>query len=392
MSLLKNKTILLCVTGSIAAYKAVLLLRRLQEEGALVKVVLSKGAQAFITPLTFASLVGKENVAPDIFDDTYAHLEWAKADAIVVAPATANVIASIAHGFASDFMTTTILASRTPLLISPAMNKNMWENFAVQDNVQILQKRRVIIVEPEAGHLACGEEGKGRLADLEKIVFVLSKALTPQSWQGKKALVTAGPTEEDIDPVRVLTNRSSGKMGYALATELARRGAEVILISGPSALKSSFGTKMIFARTAIEMNKEVQKYFSKCDVFFSAAAVADFYPQEKLKEKISAGKAFNLKLIPNPDILAACGKIKQVGQILIGFSLTKKEDLKIARKKLLEKKADIIIANTFKNIDSDQAEVILVTAKKSYKISLQKKSIIAEEIINFVEKNNGEKI
>ena len=314
------------VTGGIAAYKAAELVRLLQDRGIRVQVVMTRAAQEFVRPLTFAALSG-EKVITDLFaagaeepniDSAVEHIAVAQAiDALVVAPATADVIAKFAHGEANDFLTTLFLATTAPVVIAPAMNVNMWDNAATQANIQTLKARGFTVVEPDSGYLACGMVGAGRLAANETIVLAVLKALkAEQDLAGETVLVTAGPTREPIDPVRYIGNRSSGKMGYALAEAALRRGAKVILISGPTALKPPSSAEVIQVQTAQQMRDAVMAHFDRATIVIKAAAVADFTVRAA-DEKIKRKGPMTLELEPTTDILAELGA-KEGSRIVIG--------------------------------------------------------------------------
>lgn len=348
--------ITLGVTGGIAAYKSAELVRRLQDEGHTIQVVMTRAAREFITPLTFAALSG-QRVITDLFsnqpggegslDSAIDHIAVAqRTDLLLVAPATADVLAKFARGIADDFLTTMYLACIAPVVVAPAMNVNMWQHAATQENVATLRARGVRIVEPSEGYLACGMTGPGRLAEQEEILKAVRQALqAQQDLAGETILVTAGPTCEDIDPVRFLTNRSSGRMGFAVAAAGARRGAKVILVSGPTALETPPGVERIDVRSAEEMQHAVQARFSGCSISIFAAAVADYRPAKKLSKKIKRGKeALLLRLEPNPDILA--GVAREKGErLVVGFAAETENLAENARKKLAQKNADLIVAN-----------------------------------------------
>jgi len=348
--------ITLGVTGGIAAYKSAELVRRLQDEGHSIQVVMTRAAREFITPLTFAALSG-QRVITDLFtnqpggegslDSAIDHIAVAqRTDLLLVAPATADILAKFARGVADDFLTTLYLASTAPVLIAPAMNVNMWQHVATQENVATLKARGVRIVEPSEGYLACGMTGSGRLAEQGEILKAVREVLrVEQDLAGETVLVTAGPTCEDIDPVRFLTNRSSGKMGYAVAAEAARRGARVALVSGPTSLETLQGVERIDVRTAEEMLRAVQERLTGCTIAVFAAAVADYRPAEKSSQKIKRGKgAVTLRLEPNPDILATAAREKGE-RLVIGFAAETERMAENARKKLTQKNADLIVAN-----------------------------------------------
>lgn len=351
MSELNNKTILLGVTGGIAAYKAVDVVSRLVKLGAAVNVIMTKNATRLVQPLTFR-YISRNPVAVDMFDEPESwkpeHILLAdKADLLVIAPATANIIGKLAHGIADDMLSTTALATRCPALIAPAMNSNMYDNSVVQANIDILKKRGFEFIEPEYGMLACGYEGKGRLADPEKIVEKIQQILNvPRDLEGKIVLVTAGPTREALDPVRFISNRSSGKMGYAIAEAASKRGADVILITGPTALNPPANVKIINVESAIQMRDEVMSYASQSQIIIMSAAVSDYRPSDVSNQKIKRDKnVITLVLEENPDILTELGQNKKNGQILVGFSMETESLLENSRKKLIKKNADLMVAN-----------------------------------------------
>jgi phosphopantothenoylcysteine decarboxylase / phosphopantothenate---cysteine ligase len=348
--------ITLGVTGGVAAYKSAELVRRLQTEGHTVQVVMTRAAREFITPLTFAALSGQK-VITDLFaggESGDANLESAiehiavaqRTDLLLVAPATADTLAKFARGLADDFLSTLYLASTAPVVLAPAMNVNMWQHPATQENLAALRKRGVRIVEPGEGYLACGMTGPGRLAAQEEILKAVREVVeAQQDLAGETVLVTAGPTCEDLDPVRFLSNRSSGKMGYAVAEAAARRGAKVILISGPTALEAPEGVERIDVRTAEEMLRAVQARFSPVSIAVFAAAVADYRPAEPVTAKIKRTKEpMTIRLEPNPDILATMAKEKG-DRLVVGFAAETDHVAENARKKLTEKNADLIVAN-----------------------------------------------
>ena len=348
--------ITLGVTGGVAAYKSAELVRRLQQEGHSVQVVMTRAACEFVTPLTFAALSGQK-VITDLFAKSStgeANLESAiehiavaqRTDLLVVAPATADTLAKFARGLADDFLSTLYLASTAPVIVAPAMNVNMWQHAATQENLAVLKARGVHVVEPNAGYLACGMIGPGRLAELDEILrAVQGVAQAKRDLAGETLLVTAGPTCEDIDPVRYITNRSSGKMGYAVAEAGARRGAKVILITGPTALATPEGVERVDVRTAEEMLVAARKHFPSCSLAVFAAAVADYRPAEPASSKIKRSKeALTIRLEPNTDILATLAKEKGE-RIIVGFAAETDRVAENARKKLAQKNADLIVAN-----------------------------------------------
>jgi phosphopantothenoylcysteine decarboxylase/phosphopantothenate--cysteine ligase len=348
--------ITLGVTGGVAAYKAAELVRRLQQENFTVQVVMTRGAREFITPLTFAALSGQK-VITDLFgseESGEANLESAiehiavaqRTDLLLVAPATADILAKFARGIADDFLTTLYLASTAPVVLAPAMNVNMWNHPATQENIKILRDRGNVVVTPDEGYLACGMIGPGRLAGQEEIVVAVKAALHAQrDLEGETVLITAGPTCEDLDPVRYLTNRSSGKMGYAVAEAAARRGAKVTLISGPTALDCPAGVERVNVRTAEQMHGAAAAHFANSSIAIMAAAVADYRPVVSAQNKIKRGKEpIDLKLEPTTDILAALAKEKG-SRLVVGFAAETQNVAENARKKLAAKHADVIVAN-----------------------------------------------
>jgi len=347
--------IILGVTGGVAAYKAAELVRRLQQEGFSVEVVMTRAACEFVRPLTFASLTGKK-VITDLFAESAgeANLESAvehiavaqRADLLLVAPATADILAKFSRGISDDFLSTLYLATHAPVVVAPAMNVNMWNHPATQENMERLGSRGVTVVPPDEGYLACGMTGAGRLAGQEAIVAAVRDVLrVRRDLTGQTVLLTAGPTREPIDPVRFLSNRSSGRMGYAVAEAAAERGANVVLISGPTALATPAGVSRVDVGTAAEMLAAVEKHFPSATFAVFAAAVADYRPVEPAKSKLKkTSEGFALELEPNPDILAACAR-KKGHRIVVGFAAETSQVAANARKKLDEKSLDLIVAN-----------------------------------------------
>ena len=348
--------ITLGVTGGVAAYKSAELVRRLQQEGHSVQVVMTRAACEFVTPLTFAALSGQK-VITDLFaksstgeanlDSAIEHIAVAqRTDLLLVAPATADILAKFARGLADDFLSTLYLASTAPVIVAPAMNVNMWQHAATQENLAALKARGVHVVEPNAGYLACGMTGPGRLAELDEILkAVQGIAQMKRDLAGETLLVTAGPTCEDLDPVRYITNRSSGKMGYAVAEAGARRGAKVIVITGPTALATPEGVERVDVRTAEEMLVAARKHFPASSLAVFAAAVADYRPAEPASSKIKRSKeALTIRLEPNTDILATLAKEKGE-RIVVGFAAETGQVAENARKKLAQKNADLMVAN-----------------------------------------------
>ena len=391
------------VTGGIAAYKAAELVRLLQDHGIRVQVVMTRAAQEFVRPLTFAALSG-EKVITDLFaagaeepniDSAVEHIAVAQAiDALVVAPATADVIAKFAHGEANDFLTTLFLATTAPVVIAPAMNVNMWDNAATQANIQTLKARGFTVVEPDSGYLACGMVGAGRLAANETIVLAVLKALkAEQDLAGETVLVTAGPTREPIDPVRYIGNRSSGKMGYALAEAALRRGAKVILISGPTALKPPSSAEAIQVQTAQQMRDVVMAHFDRATIVIKAAAVADFTVRAA-DEKIKRKGPMRLELEPTTDILAEVGT-KKAGRIVIGFAAETNDALANARKKLESKSLDAIVLNDVSKpgigFDSERNAVTILTHKGAETVPETSKWEVAHRVLDAVVKLKAER-
>lgn len=389
------------VGGGIAAYKSAELARALMERGFRVQVVLTSAAEKFITPLTFAALTGRK-VITDLFasassDETLSsaveHIAVAQEnDILVIAPATADLLARLAHGLANDFLTTTYLAFTGPVVLAPAMNSNMWIHPATQANLAILKSRGHHIIEPEEGLLACGTTGPGRLAEPERIAdMVAGLTLHQRDLDGETVLITAGPTEEPLDPVRFISNRSSGKMGYALAQASAQRGARVVLVSGPVQLQEPAGVQVIHVRTAVEMRNAVMEHLPEASIIVKSAAVADYHlsrvPQHKVK-KTSA--RMSLDLDPTPDILAELGQ-KKGDRLLIGFAAETENLTDSARQKLKTKNCDMVVANLVNQegtgFESDQNEVVLVLRTgETIPIARAPKREIADRIFDQVTK------
>ena len=348
--------ITLGVTGGIAAYKSAELVRRLQDEGHTIQVVMTRAAQEFITPLTFAALSG-QRVIVDLFstsargennlESAIDHIAVAQStDLLLVAPATADILAKFARGIADDFLSTLYLASTAPVVAAPAMNVNMWQHEATQENLATLRVRGVRIVEPNEGYLACGMTGPGRLASQVEILKAVEEVSRGrQDLDGERVLVTAGPTREDIDPVRFLSNRSSGKMGYAVARAAARRGAKVVLVTGPTALETPGGVERVDVRSAEDMLRAVEARFPECTLAIFAAAVADYRAVEPSDSKIKRTEdELTLRLEPNPDILATVAREKG-DRLVVGFAAETDNVAENARKKLAQKNADVMVAN-----------------------------------------------
>ena len=345
----KQRVVVLGVAGGIACYKAVELVRLLVKAEFKVQVIMTRGAMEFVTPLTFQTLSGNP-VATEIFNLTQeseiGHINLADAaDLFVIAPATANVIGKIANGIADDLLTTVLMATQAPVLIAPAMNVHMYDNPILQENLRKLRRVGYSIMEPAAGYLACGYEGQGRLPDPEKIAEEIERLLKKKDLGAEKFLITAGPNREPLDPVRYISNRSSGKMGYALARAALRRGAEVALISGPTSLEPPSGARVIAVTTAAEMRDAVLKEYSQCTAVIMAAAVADYHAAAVAEKKIKRGRGpVELRLEPSPDILKELGQNKD-GQWLVGFAAETEDLIANAQKKLHEKNLDMVVAN-----------------------------------------------
>jgi len=354
--------IALGVTGGVAAYKSAELVRRLQQEKLDIQVVMTRAAQEFITPLTFAALTGnkviaemfaRDNSAPANVESAIEHIAVAqRIDLLLVAPATADALAQFAHGIAGDFLGTLYLATKAPVVVAPAMNVNMWEHPATRENLATLRARGVHVVDPGEGYLACGMVGAGRLAATEAIVEKVCAVLgLRHDLAGQTVLVTAGPTREDVDPVRYLTNRSSGKMGYALADAAARRGARVVLVSGPTNLPAPQGADWIPVCTTEEMRVAVREHSVEAHIVIMAAAVADYRPAVAQPQKLKrGGERITLELEPTPDILAELGRERREGsgaprKVLVGFAAETERVADSAREKLARKRADMIVAN-----------------------------------------------
>jgi phosphopantothenoylcysteine decarboxylase/phosphopantothenate--cysteine ligase len=387
--------IILGVTGCIGAYKAAIILRLLQEAGCQVFPVMTSSAQQFITPLTFEKLSGNR-VVSGLFNagstPEIEHISLARqSDLLLVAPATANILAKFAAGIADDFLSTIFLSTTTPIVAAPAMNVEMWRNPVTQRNVRRLREQGVEVVEPVAGALACGETGEGRLADPENIVAASLGVLgIGRSLQGKRVLVTAGPTIEDLDPVRYITNRSSGKMGYELASCARRRGAEVTLVSGATNLDAPSGVDRIDVRSAASMADAVKQSSEVADIVIMAAAVADYRPVSASDQKIKKdSEVMTLELEPTLDILRSLGDRKRAGQLLIGFAAESDQLERRAREKLASKNLDLIVANDISRVDtgfqSDDNQVLLIDSAGKVETEKLPKRRIAEIILDRVE-------
>ena len=390
--MLKGKTILLGVTGGIAAYKAAALASALVKQHAAVEVVMTENATKFVTPLTFEQLTGRR-VMVDTFDRNFSHqvehISLAtRTDLVMIAPATANVCAKLAHGLADDMLTTTVLACRCPKLIAPAMNTNMYENPVTQDNLEMLRRYGWDVIEPASGRLACGAVGKGKMPEPEDLVQHILKYLAlPHDLSGKRVLVTAGPTQEALDPVRYLTNHSTGKMGYAIARMAMLRGAEVILISGPTSIEAPPFVQVIPIVSAQDMFQAVAKYAPSCDFIFKAAAVADytpeFYQDDKIKKKDSD---LSIPLKRTQDILKYLGDNRAPGQVICGFSMETQNMLENSSAKLEKKNVDMICANNLKvagaGFGVDTNIITVITKNAVTELPLLSKEMAANAILD----------
>ncbi len=386
--ILKDKKILLGVTGGIAAYKAVELLRLFQKQGASVRVVMTKGAEAFISPLTFETLIRAKVFTQEDFlkpqGGFIPHIDLGNwAEVIVIAPATAAFLSGLAIGDASSILTATVMASGAKVLLCPAMNQRMWQHKAMQENISRLEGFGYTVLYPEKGNLACGEVGPGRLPSLETILAYTKRLLAPKDLFGKKVLITAGPTREPIDQVRFISNRSSGRMGAALSYVAWLRGAEVTLVHGPLSVPIPVGVKNIPVETTEEMFDAVKELFSQVDILVMAAAVADFRVKEPVAGKIKKKEEILLSLVKTPDILQSLKDKRRPGQIVVGFAAEEGKYLrKEAHRKLKEKDLDLIVANDISRKDtgfeSETNEVLLINREGQEKIiPLSKKEKVA---------------
>jgi len=391
--MLKGKTVVLGVTGSIAAYKAASLVSLLVKNHADVHVIMTKNALNFINPITFETLT-KNKCLVDTFDRNFEfkveHVSLAKAaDIFVIAPATANVIAKAVHGIADDMLTTTFLAAKCPKLICPAMNTAMYENPVTQDNIRLCKKYGYKLVEPVEGLLACGDVGRGKMSEPEEIFeHICLEICRKKDLKGKKILVTAGPTQEAIDPVRYVTNHSTGKMGYAVAKVAAQRGADVTLVSGPVQLKKPAGVKLVNIKSAKEMFDAVKAEFDGCDIIIKAAAVADYRPKNVSGEKIKkTDSSLALEMEKTDDILKYLGQNKKK-QFLCGFSMETENMVENSRAKLDKKNLDMIVANNLKvsgaGFGTDTNIVTIITKDKEVELPMMSKEEVADELLTLI--------
>ena len=393
--MLAGKTIILGVTGSIAAYKIANLASMLMKQHCEVHVIMTENATKFINPITFESLTNQKCLV-ETFDRNFqfhvAHVSLAKkADAMLIAPASANVIAKLANGIADDMLTTTALAMRGPMLVAPAMNTAMYENPITQDNIKKLQQYGKIIIEPDTGYLACKDVGKGKMVSETVLMeYLLKEVAREKDLQGKRVLITAGPTREAIDPVRYITNHSTGKMGYALARCAMLRGAKVTLITGPTNLEKPMFVDCIEVTTAKEMFEAVKEHYSEADYIIKSAAVADYRPSQVAQDKIKKqeGEA-SISLERTDDILAYLGAHKKPGQIICGFSMDTKDLIENSKAKLKKKNVDMIVANNVKvegaGFGTDTNVVTLITEQEIKNLPLLSKQEVADEILTKIQ-------
>ena len=393
--MLAGRRVLVGVTGSIAAYRAAEVVRGLAREGAETRVVMTAAARRFVSPVTFATLSGHP-VATRLFGGGPVHIELARfAEAVVVVPATANILGKVANGIADDLLSTVLLACTGPVLFCPAMNASMYRHPAVQANIGRLKEMGYHFAEPGTGALACGEEGPGRLAEPEAILEHVRILLGPKDLAGLTVLVTAGPTREPLDPVRYISNRSSGKMGYAVARAAWERGAQVVLVSGPTALAAPGGFRLQRVETADEMYEAVMVHFPDCDVLVMAAAVADFRPAAKTESKIKkdGGKGLVLDLVPTRDILAAAAKIK-TRQVIVGFAAETERLAEMAVAKARAKGCDLVVANDVTlpgaGFESDTNQVIFAFPDgRTQPLPLMDKYALAHRILDEIKMLRG---
>ncbi len=383
--MLKGKSIIVGVTGSVAAYKAIDLVKGLRCEGATVNVIMTRASQRFITPLSM-QIASQNSVYTDMFEHPLSHISLpAGADLMIVAPASANSIGKYASAIADDMLSTTLLAFNGPVILAPAMNWRMYENPILQKQLGYLVSLGVKTVGPERGSLACGEEGIGRMAEVDQIIESVHAAVTPQDLKGEHVLVTAGPTREHLDPVRFISNRSSGKMGYALATMAKRRGAEVTLISGPVSLKKPSDMNVIGVETALQMRKAVMENIKDTTILVMCAAVSDFASGKVHETKIEKTESLTLDLKINPDILLEISALKK-RPFIVGFSAETGNRIDRARKKMAQKKADMIVFNNVSKkgsgFDVDTNEVTIVDSDGEKALSLMRKIEVASCIFD----------
>lgn len=387
---IKDKKIVLGVTGAISAYKALELTRLLVREGSVVWPVMTRAAREFMTPLSLSTLA-RNPVYTDLFElgggSTISHIELAQtSDLIIVAPATADFIGKVSGGIADDLLATMVMASTAPVLIAPSMNTVMWDNPIVRSNVEKLKGLGYLFVGPDEGDLACGYRGKGRLSPVEEIMEAAVDALSTKDLKGEKVLVTAGPTREPIDPVRYVSNASSGKMGYAIARAAKRRGAEVVLVSGPSSVARPPGIAFVPVTTADEMHEACVSYFPQSTLVIMAAAVADYRPRKSYPTKVKKEAAsLSVDMERTEDVLKYMGRKKKGGQFLVGFALETESLEENARKKLKDKNLDLVVANLPAGLDSETNQVTIINRDGDMEVlPAMKKDEVADRILDNV--------
>ncbi len=391
--MLEGKHIVLGVTGSIAAFKIASLASMLKKQGADVTVIMTQNATNFINPITFESLTGNKCLV-DTFDRNFQHsvehVSLAKqTDVVMVAPASANVIAKAAHGIADDMLTTTLLACQCPKIFAAAMNTRMYQNPVVQDNMELLRHYGMEVVNPATGYLACGDTGEGKMPEPELLLEYITKALYPKDMEGVRVLVTAGATREKIDPVRYITNHSTGKMGYAIARAAMMRGAQVTLVSGKTQLQPPMGVCVINIESAAEMAEAVKGCAGVQDIVIKAAAVADYRPKYAADEKVKKkDDEMSLELERTEDILGYLGNHKKEGQFLCGFSMETENMLENSRKKLEKKNLDLIVANNLKQagagFGTDTNIVTLISASDTVQLPMMRKEEVADKLLSYI--------
>lgn len=391
--MIEGKQIVLGVTGSIAAYKAASLASMLKKQGADVTVIMTKNAANFINPITFEELTGNKCLT-DTFDrnfqHTVEHVSLAKrAQVFVIAPASANIIAKAAHGIADDMLTTTLLACQCPKIISPAMNTRMYQNPIVQDNIRILQNYGMEVIAPASGHLACGDIGEGKMPEPELLLEYIIKSLQPKDMEGLKVLVTAGPTREKIDPVRYISNHSTGKMGYAIARAAVMRGAEVTLVTGKTELTPPIGVRTVEIISAADMAREVKIRAEEQDIIIKAAAVADYRPKYTSDEKMKKNDSdMVIELEQTEDILEFLGRHKREGQFLCGFSMETENMEANSHQKLMKKNLDLIVANNLKQpgagFGTDTNIVTLMARNNTLHLPIMSKEKVATRLLDYI--------
>jgi phosphopantothenoylcysteine decarboxylase/phosphopantothenate--cysteine ligase len=402
-SVFAGKKIIIGITGSIAAFKVAGWVSELAKEEGLVSVMMTSSATKFVTPLTFAALSGND-VYTEMFsaakEDTMTHISLGRdADVVLIAPATANTIAKLANGFADDLLTTTVLATRAKVVVCPAMNSRMYSHPSTKMNITRLKELGYLVIDPGCGMMACKEEGDGRLPEWDEVKEYLAQSLSPQNLYGQRILITAGPTREPLDPARFLSNRSSGKMGYALARSAFRRGGEVTLISGPSVLSCPTGVNLVKVRTAREMFDAVLAHAKNCSVVIKAAAVADYRPETTFQHKVKKEQIdTHLILERNPDILLELGKRKKAGQLLVGFAAESQNLKQEGLKKLQNKNLDLIAVNNISDVNTgfevENNQILLIGASGAeslpYTSKLHTADLIWDRIVSLLSEKTRE--